>query len=227
MSALRSDQDEDAPMRVVIAEDQPLLREGIVRLLEEAGFDVVAKAGDAVDLRRKVGAHRPDVAVVDIQMPPTNTDDGLQAAMVIRSEHPRVGVLVLSQYLEERYVTDLIADRAQGVGYLLKHRVGDLDAFAEAVRRVGSGGSVLDPEVAAQMLGRARRDDPLGELSPREREVLELMAQGRSNRAIAEQLVITPSAVEKHVTAVFEKLGLERSGDDHRRVLAVLAFLRA
>jgi DNA-binding NarL/FixJ family response regulator len=214
-------------MRVVIAEDQPLLREGIVRLLEEAGFDVVGQAGDAVDLRRKVGAHRPDVAVVDIQMPPTNTDDGLQAAIGIRSEHPRIGVLVLSQYLEERYVTDLIADRAQGVGYLLKHRVGDLDAFADAVRRVGQGGSVLDPEVAAQMLGRRRREDPLEPLSPREREVLELMAEGRSNRAIAEQLVITASAVEKHVTAVFDKLGLERSSDDHRRVLAVLAFLRA
>ncbi len=215
------------PMRVVIAEDQPLLREGIVRLLEEAGFDVVGQAGDAVDLRRKVGAHRPDVAVVDIQMPPTNTDDGLQAAIVIRSEHPRVGVLVLSQYLEERYVTDLIGDRAQGVGYLLKHRVGDLDAFAEAVRRVGEGGSVLDPEVAGEMLGRRRREDPLEDLSPREREVLELMAQGRSNRAIAEQLVITPSAVEKHVTALFDKLGIERSGDAHRRVLAVLTFLRA
>jgi DNA-binding NarL/FixJ family response regulator len=214
-------------MRVVIAEDQPLLREGIVRLLEEAGFDVVGQAGDAVDLRRKVGAHRPDVAVVDIQMPPTNTDDGLQAAIVIRSEHPRVGVLVLSQYLEERYVTDLIGDRAQGVGYLLKHRVGDLDAFAEAVRRVGEGGSVLDPEVAGEMLGRRRREDPLEDLSPREREVLELMAQGRSNRAIAEQLVITPSAVEKHVTALFDKLGIERSGDAHRRVLAVLTFLRA
>ena len=214
-------------MRVVVGEDQALLREGIVRLLEEAGFDVVGQAGDAVDLRRKVGAHRPDVAVVDIQMPPTNTDDGLRAAMHIRSEHPLTRVLVLSQYVEERYAVDLIGESAEGVGYLLKDRVGDLDEFAEAVRRVGEGGSVLDPEVVTRMLARTRRADPVEDLSPRERDVLELMAQGRSNSGIAERLVITESAVEKHVTAIFDKLDLDRDDEDHRRVLAVLTFLRS
>ena len=167
------------------------------------------------------------MAVVDIQMPPTNTDDGLRAAMEIRVEHPETKVLVLSQYIEERYAVDLIGDCAEGVGYLLKDRVGDLDAFAEAVRAVGEGGSVLDPEVVGQMLGRRRRTDPLDELSPREREVLELMAQGRSNCGIAEKLVITESAVEKHVTAIFDTLGIDRSGEAHRRILAVLTFLRA
>ncbi len=214
-------------MRIVIGEDQALLREGIARLLEEAGFDVVGQAGDAVDLRRKVGAHKPDVAVVDIQMPPTRTDDGLRAAIDIRSEHPCTRVLVLSQYVEERYAVDLIGECAEGVGYLLKDRVGDLDEFADAVRRVGEGGSVLDPEVVTRMLARPRHQNPLDELSPRERDVLELMAQGRSNQGIAEKLWITESAVEKHVTAIFEKLGLERDFEDHRRVLAVLAFLRA
>jgi DNA-binding NarL/FixJ family response regulator len=214
-------------MRVVIGEDQLLFRKGLSRLLEEAGFDVVGQAGDAVDLRRKVRAHRPDVAVVDIQMPPTNTDDGLRAAMAIRVEHPDTKVLVLSQYVEERYAVDLIGDSAEGVGYLLKDRVGDLDAFAEAVRAVGEGGSVLDPEVVGQMLGRRRRADPLDALSPRERDVLELMAQGRSNRGIAEKLVITESAVEKHVTSIFDTLGIERSGEAHRRILAVLTFLRS
>jgi DNA-binding NarL/FixJ family response regulator len=211
----------------VIGEDQALLREGIARLLEEAGFDVVGQAGDAVDLTRKVGAHKPDVAVVDIQMPPTRTDDGLRAAIQIRSEHPCTRVLVLSQYVEERYAVDLIGECAEGVGYLLKDRVGDLDEFADAVRRVGEGGSVLDPEVVTRMLARPRHQNPLDELSPRERDVLELMAQGRSNQGIAEKLWITESAVEKHVTAIFEKLGLERDFEDHRRVLAVLAFLRA
>ena len=214
-------------MRIVIAEDQALLREGIARLLEEAGFDVVGQAGDAVDLRRKVGAHKPDVAVVDIQMPPTRTDDGLRAAIHIRSEHPDTRVLVLSQYVEERYAVDLIGECAEGVGYLLKDRVGDLDEFAEAVRRVGEGGSVLDPEVVTRMLARPRHENPMDELSPRERDVLELVAQGRSNQGIAEKRWITESAVEKHVTAIFEKLGLERDLEDHRRVLAVLAFLRA
>jgi DNA-binding NarL/FixJ family response regulator len=211
----------------VIGEDQALLREGIARLLEEAGFDVVGQAADAVDLRRKVGAHKPDVAVVDIQMPPTRTDDGLRAAIHIRSEHPRTRVLVLSQYVEERYAVDLIGESAEGVGYLLKDRVGDLDEFADAVRRVGEGGSVLDPEVVTRMLARPRHESPMEQLSPRERDVLELMAQGRSNQGIAEKLWITESAVEKHVTAIFEKLGLERDFEDHRRVLAVLAFLRA
>jgi DNA-binding NarL/FixJ family response regulator len=214
-------------MRVVIGEDQLLFRKGLSRLLEEAGFDVVGQAGDAVDLRRKVRAHRPDVAVVDIQMPPTNTDDGLRAAMEIRAELPDTNVLVLSQYIEERYAVDLIGDCAEGVGYLLKDRVGDLDAFADAVRQVGEGGSVLDPEVVGQMLGRRRRVDPLDELSPREREVLELMAQGRSNSGIAEQLVITESAVEKHVTSIFDTLGIDRSGEAHRRILAVLTYLRS
>jgi len=214
-------------VRVVIGEDQALLREGIVRLLEEAGFEVVAQAGDAVDLRRKVGAHKPDVAVVDIQMPPTRTDDGLRAAIHIRSAHPYTRVLVLSQYIEESYAIDLIGECAEGVGYLLKDRVGDLDEFAEAVRRVGEGGSVLDPEVVTRMLSRTRREDPVDDLSPRERDVLELMAQGRSNHGIAEKLVITESAVEKHVTAIFEKLNLERDFQGHRRVLAVLTFLRS
>ena len=214
-------------MRVVIGEDQALLREGIARLLEEAGFDVVGQAGDAVDLRRKVGAHKPDVAVVDIQMPPTRTDDGLRAAIEIRSQHPCTRVLVLSQYVEERYAVDLIGECAEGVGYLLKDRVGDLDEFADAVRRVGEGGSVLDPEVVTRMLARPRHESPMEQLSPRERDVLELMAQGRSNQGIAEKLWITESAVEKHVTAIFEKLGLARDFEDHRRVLAVLAFLRA
>ena len=214
-------------MRVVIGEDQLLFRKGLGRLLEEAGFDVVGQAGDAVDLRRKVAAHRPDVAVVDIQMPPTNTDDGLRAAMAIRAEQPQTKVLVLSQYVEERYAVDLIGECAEGVGYLLKDRVGDLDAFADAVRRVGEGGSVLDPEVVGQMLGRRRRIDPLDELSRREREVIELMAQGRSNSGIAEALMITESAVEKHVTSIFDTLGIERDGDAHRRILAVLTFLRS
>ena len=214
-------------MRIVIGEDQALLREGIARLLEEEGFDVVGQAADAVDLRRKVGAHKPDVAVVDIQMPPTRTDDGLRAAIEIRSQHPCTRVLVLSQYVEERYAVDLIGECAEGVGYLLKDRVGDLDEFADAVRRVGEGGSVLDPEVVTRMLARPRHQNPLDDLSPRERDVLELMAQGRSNQGIAEKLWITESAVEKHVTAIFEKLGLERDFEDHRRVLAVLAFLRA
>jgi len=214
-------------MTVVIGEDQLLFRKGLSRLLEEAGFDVVGQAGDAVDLRRKVRAHRPDVAVVDIQMPPTNTDDGLRAAMEIRAEHPNTKVLVLSQYIEERYAVDLIGDSAEGVGYLLKDRVGDLDAFADAVRVVGEGGSVLDPEVVGQMLGRRRRVDPLDELSRREREVLELMAQGRSNSGIAEQLIITESAVEKHVTSIFDTLGIDRSGEAHRRILAVLTYVRS
>jgi DNA-binding NarL/FixJ family response regulator len=214
-------------MRVVIGEDQALLREGIARLLEEAGFDVVGQAGDANDLRRKVGAHKPDVAVVDIQMPPERTDDGLRAAIQIRDSHPDTRVLVLSQYVDARYAVDLIGESAEGVGYLLKDRVGDLDEFAEAVRRVGEGGSVLDPEIVTRMLARQRREDPVEELSRRERDVLELMAQGRSNHGIAEQLVITESAVEKHVTAIFVKLDLERDFEPHRRVLAVLTFLRS
>jgi DNA-binding NarL/FixJ family response regulator len=214
-------------MRVVVADDSVLLREGVVRLLEENGFDVVAQAGDAEDLIRKVNAHKPDVAVVDIRMPPTNTDDGLRAALEIRAALPDTGVLVLSQYVEESYALDLVGDSAGGVGYLLKDRVADVDRFVESVRRVAEGGSALDPEVVAQLVGRARRDDPLAELTPREREVLELMAEGRSNNAIAAQMIVTDRAVEKHVTSIFGKLGLPPAPEDHRRVLAVLAFLRA
>jgi len=211
---------------VVIAEDQVLLREGIVRLLGEAGFDVVAQAADAEDLLRKVAGHSPDVAIIDIQMPPTNTDDGLRAAMHVRATQPQVGVLVLSQFVEEAYALDLIGDDAAGVGYLLKDRVADVAAFTDAIRRVSRGGSALDPEVVAQMLGRPRRRDPLANLSPREREVLTLMAEGRTNRAIADGLVISVHAVEKHVTSIFSKLGLAPTVEDHRRVLAVLTFMR-
>jgi DNA-binding NarL/FixJ family response regulator len=213
-------------VRVVVADDSVLLREGVVRLLQESGFEVVGQAGDADDLRRKVYAHKPDVAVVDIRMPPDNTDDGLRAALEIRARQPDTAVLVLSQYVEEGYALDLVGDSDGGVGYLLKDRVADVERFAESVRRVAGGGSALDPEVVAQLLGRRRRDDPLDEVSPREREVLELMAEGRSNRAIAEQLVITDRAVEKHVTSIFSKLGLAPAAEDHRRVLAVLAYLR-
>jgi DNA-binding NarL/FixJ family response regulator len=213
-------------VRIVIGEDQALLREGVVRLLVDAGFEVVAEASDAPDLLRKVRAHKPDVAIVDVQMPPDNTDDGLRAALQIRASQPEVGVLVLSQFVEERYALDLIGDSAEGVGYLLKDRVTDFTGFADAVRRVAAGGSVLDPAVVARLLGRKRRDDPLEELTPRERAVLELMAEGRSNKGIAEALVVTTAAVEKHVTGIFGKLGVSGAPADHRRVLAVLAFLR-
>jgi DNA-binding NarL/FixJ family response regulator len=212
-------------VRVVVAEDSVLLREGVVRLLEESGFDVVGQAADADDLMRKVRAHEPDVAIVDVRMPPTHTDEGLRAAHQIRAELPSVCVLVLSEYLEEVYARELLADNAEGLGYLLKDRVADIDTFTEAVRRVGAGGSALDPGVVSQLLGRQRKDDPLAALTPREREVLGLMAEGRSNAAIAEQLVVTERAVEKHVTSIFSKLDLSASPDDHRRVLAVLAFL--
>jgi DNA-binding NarL/FixJ family response regulator len=214
-------------MRVVVADDSVLLREGVVRLLEEKGFEVVAQAGDAEDLIRKVNAHRPDVAVVDIRMPPTNTDDGLRAALEIRAAHPETGVLVLSQYVEEGYALELVGESAGGVGYLLKDRVADVDRFVDSVRRVAEGGSALDPEVVAQLVGRARRDDPLAELTPREREVLELMATGSSNQGIADALVITLRAVEKYVSSIFRKLGLPSTGSESRRVLAVLLVLRS
>jgi DNA-binding NarL/FixJ family response regulator len=217
----------ERPLRVVIGEDQALLREGVVRLLVDAGFEVVAEAADAPDLVRKVGAHKPDVAIVDVQMPPDNTDDGLRAALEIRAHQPDVGVLVLSQFAEERYALDLIGESAEGVGYLLKDRVADFANFADAVRRVAKGGTALDPTVVSRMLGRRRRDDPLEDLTPREREVLELMAEGRSNRGIAEVMVVTPNAVEKHVSSIFSKLGVGEAPVDHRRVLAVLTFLRA
>ena len=204
-----------------------LLREGVARLLGDAGMDVVGQAGDFDDLMRKVRAHKPDVAVVDIRMPPTHTDEGLRAAHLIREELPDTGVLVLSQYVEEGYALELVGDAAGGVGYLLKDRVADVERFVDSVRRVADGGSALDPEVVSQMLGRRRAEDPLAELTPREREVLGLMAEGRSNRAIAEDLVVTERAVEKHVTGIFSKLDLGATPEDHRRVLAVLTYLKA
>jgi DNA-binding NarL/FixJ family response regulator/class 3 adenylate cyclase len=215
------------PVRVVLAEDSVLLREGVARLLVEAGFDVVAQSGTAEDLLRHVAMHRPDVAVVDIRMPPTQTDEGLRAAQEIRERHAGTGVLVLSQYVEPGYALELLSESAEGVGYLLKDRVADLEEFAAAVRRVAEGGSALDPTVVSQLVGRHRRDDPIEELSPREREVLELMAEGRSNQAIAERLFVSLRAVEKHVTSIFVKLRLPATAEDHRRVLAVLALLRA
>lgn len=214
-------------LRVVVADDSVLLREGVVRLLEEAGLEVVGQAGDAEDLKRKVFAHRPDLAIVDVRMPPDHTDDGLRAALEIRRQQPETAVLVLSQYVEEAYALELVGDSQGGVGYLLKDRVADVDRFVDSVRRVAEGGSALDPEVVAQLLGRRRRDDPLHDITPREREVLELMAEGRSNAAIAGQMVVTERAVEKHVTNIFAKLGLGAKPDSHRRVLAVLAYLRA
>ena len=214
-------------LRVVVADDSVLLREGLCRLLEESGFDVVGQAGDAEDLMRKVGAHKPDVAVVDVRMPPTHTDEGLRAAHRIRAEQPNTGVLVLSQYVEEAYALDLLSESTESTGYLLKDRISDIDTFTDAVRRVANGGSALDPEVVALLLGRRRREDPLESLTAREREVLGLMAEGRSNNAIAEALVVTERAVEKHVTSIFSKLDLPPTVEDHRRVLAVLAYLRA
>jgi DNA-binding NarL/FixJ family response regulator len=214
-------------MRVVVADDQALTREGVARLLEDAGLEVVGRAADGEDLLRKVRAHMPDVAVVDIRMPPTHVDEGLIAAATIRSELPDTGVLVLSQYVEERYALRLLADGAEGVGYLLKDRVQDVERFVDAVRRVGEGGSVLDPEVVARMVGRHRQNDPLASLTAKEREVLQLMAEGLSNRAIAERMVVTERAVERHVTSIFGKLGLTATGQDHRRVLAVLTYLKS
>jgi DNA-binding NarL/FixJ family response regulator len=214
-------------MRIVVADDSVLLREGVVRLLQEAGFEVVAQAGDAEDLLRKVGAHKPDVAIVDVRMPPTQTDEGLRAAAEIRRTRPETGVLVLSQVVETGAALDLFAVGADGLGYLLKDRVADIDRFIDAVRRVGEGGSALDPEVVSLLLGRRRREDPLEALTPREREVLEAMAEGRSNGAIAEQLVVSERAVEKHVTSIFGKLGLAPAAEDHRRVLAVLRYLES
>ena len=217
----------DGPTRVVVAEDSVLLREGIVRLLEEAGCEVVGQAGDADELVRKVWAHKPDVAVVDVRMPPTLTDDGLRAALEIRRRLPDIGVLVLSQYVAEDLAAELLGDSAKGTGYLLKDRVADVETFLDAFARVADGGSALDPEVVAAMLGRRRRNDPLADLTPREHEVLALMAEGRSNRAIAERLVVTERAVENHVTGIFGKLNLAPAPEDHRRVLAVLTFVRS
>jgi len=214
-------------VRVLVGEDQPFVREGIVRVLTEGGFDVVGAAADAPALVRMADAYRPDVVVADIQMPPDRADDGLQAARAIRAARPGVGVLVLSQFLEAAYAFDLVADGAQGVGYLLKEKVGDLGTFTDAVRRVAEGGSVLDPDVVALLVGRKRKPGPLDDLTPRERQVLELIAQGRSNAGIAHELVVTVAAIERHVTSIFDKLGLHASPEAHRRVLAVLTYLRA
>jgi DNA-binding NarL/FixJ family response regulator len=213
-------------VRVVIADDSVLLREGVSRLLAEAGFEVVGQAGDASELLREVEDKAPDVAIVDIRMPPTHTDEGLQAARELRSRHPSLGVLVLSQYVRPSYAFELLADDARGVGYLLKDRVSNLDELSDAVTRVGGGGSVLDPSVVSQLVGRRRQGhDAVDDLSEREREVLALMAEGRTNRAIAERLFITERTVEKHVKSIFGKLALPASADAHRRVLAVLAYL--
>ena len=212
---------------MIVADDSVLLREGVTRLLEKAGFEVVGHAADREDLMRKARAHKPDVAIIDIRMPPTHTDEGLQAARAIREEMPGTSVVVLSAYIEEAYALDLLGEDPAGVGYLLKDRVWDGDRFAEAVRRVAEGGSALDPEVVSQMLGRRRVDEPLEDLTPREHDVLRLMAEGRSNQAIADALVISPRAVEKHVTSIFTKLKLAPASEDHRRVLAVLAFLQS
>jgi DNA-binding NarL/FixJ family response regulator/class 3 adenylate cyclase len=214
-------------MRVVVAEDSVLLREGIARLLEDAGLEVVGQAGTADELMLKVRSYSPDVAIVDIRMPPTQTDEGLRAAKEIREKHPQTSVLVLSQYVEPAYALELLSESAEGVGYLLKDRVADVPEFVAAVKRVGEGGSALDPTVVSHLVGRHRRDDPIAELTPREREVLSLMAEGLSNIAIAERLVVTERAVEKHVTSIFGKLRLGTDSVHHRRVLAVLAFLRS
>jgi DNA-binding NarL/FixJ family response regulator len=213
-------------IRVVVGEDQPLVREGIVRVLEDAGHDVVGVAADGPDLIRKTRAHKPDLVITDIQMPPDSTDDGIRAAKTIRAEMPDTGVLVLSQFLEGRYALDLIGERAAGVGYLLKDRVGDLTLFLDAVRRVAAGGSALDPAVVERMLARPRHDSPIDELTPRERQVLSLMAEGRSNQGIANHLIVTVPAVERHVTNIFNKLDLHNAPEDHRRVLAVLTYLK-
>ena len=214
-------------MRVVIAEDSVLLREGLARVLTDGGFEVVAQAGDADELRRAVRMHKPDVAVIDIRMPPTQTDEGARAALEIRAEQPEVAVLLLSQVVEATHALTLASERPEGFGYLLKDRVLEIDDFLEAVRRVAKGGTAIDSEVIGQLLGRRREEDPLGELTPREREVLTLMAEGLSNRGICEKLVISPKTVETHVNSIFWKLGLMPAPDEHRRVLAVLAFLRA
>jgi DNA-binding NarL/FixJ family response regulator len=214
-------------MRAVIAEDAVLLREGLTRLLREGGFDVLEAVDNPESLLRAVEQHRPDICVIDVRMPPTFNDEGVRAALVIRRSFPEVNLLMLSQYVEERYAVDLLAGDSRGIGYLLKDRVADVGDFLDTLRRVASGGAALDPEVVSQLLVRSGRQDPLEQLSPREREVLELMAEGRTNGSIAGQLVVTEGAVEKHVTSIFAKLGLPPADQAHRRVLAVLRFLEA
>ena len=215
-----------AQIRVVVGEDQAFVREGIVRVLQDSGFDVVGTTDDADELVRMADAYRPDVVIADIQMPPDRSDDGLRAALAIRAARPGTGVLVLSQFLEDRYAFDLVAGGAQGVGYLLKEKVGDMGMFADAVRRIADGGSVLDPDVVARLVGRKRKASPLDDLTPRERQVLALIAQGLSNAGIARELVVTVAAIERHVTGIFDKLGLNQTPEAHRRVLAVLTYLR-
>ena len=214
-------------IRVIVGEDQAFVREGIVHVLTDGGFDVVGTTADARDLVRMAEAYGPDVVVADIQMPPAHADDGLQAALAIRAAQPGVGVLVLSQFLEDSYIFDLVADGAQGVGYMLKEKVGNLEMFTDAVRRVADGGSALDPDVVARLVGRKQKASPIDSLTPREREVLTLIAEGRSNGGIAHELVVTVAAVERHVTSIFDKFGLHQSPDQHRRVLAVLKYLKA
>jgi DNA-binding NarL/FixJ family response regulator len=213
-------------LRVAIGEDDVLLREGIARILTDAGLEVVAQSGDADDLLRRALAHRPDVLITDVQMPPRREDDGLQAAMELRRREPRTGILILSQFCEPAYVMELVGERPEGVGYLLKERVGDVTSFVDAVARVAAGGSALDPEVVARMLGRHVRGDPVGRLTVRERAVLAGMAEGRSNLGIAQSLFVGQASVEKHVTAIFRKLGIAPADTEHRRVQAVLTYLR-
>jgi DNA-binding NarL/FixJ family response regulator len=215
----------EKPLRVVLAEDSVLLREGLLRLLADSGFEVVGAVGEAEAFLRVVEAERPDVVIVDVRMPPTFTDEGVRAALVVREQYPEIAVLVLSQYVEENYATELVAGRSRGIGYLLKDRVADVGDFVESLRRVASGGTALDPEVVSQLLSRARKPDPLARLTPRESEVLALMAEGRSNTAIATALVVSEGAVEKHVSSIFSKLDLAPASHDHRRVLAVLRWL--
>jgi DNA-binding NarL/FixJ family response regulator len=214
-------------VRVVVAEDSVLFREGLVRLLDEAGIEVAAQARDAHELRTFVEREQPDVAIVDVRMPPTHTDEGTKVAKELKADRPELGVLVLSQIVESVHALDLFSDHPQGFGYLLKDRVLAVDEFLEAVRRVAGGGTVIDPEVVGQLMGRRRERDPLEELTPREREVLGLMAEGLSNRGICERLVLSPKTIETHVNSIFMKLNLPPAPDDHRRVLAVLTFLRA
>ena len=213
-------------IRIVVGEDHAFVREGILRVLQDSGFDVAGTATDARELVRVAEAYRPDVIIADIQMPPDYGDDGLRAALAIRAARPGTGVLVLSQFLEDAYAFALVADGAQGVGYLLKEKVGDLRVFVDAVRRVADGGSVLDPDVVARLVGRRRKASPLDNLTPREREVLSHIAEGRSNAGIASELMVSVAAIERHVTGIFDKLGLQQSPEAHRRVLAVLKYLQ-
>jgi DNA-binding NarL/FixJ family response regulator len=221
-----ADVDSNSSIRVVVGEDQPIVRAGVVHVLEEAGFEVVGMAEDAEELLRITETERPNVVVTDIQMPPTSTNDGLEAAKAIRSAWPSIGVVVLSQYLEAQYALELVSEGAEGLGYLLKDRVGDLGTFTEAVRRVANGGTALDPEVVRRMVDRPRLASPIEQLTNREREVLAFMAEGLSNQGIADQLVVSVAAIERHVTSIFVKLDLRPTSEDHRRVLAVLQYLR-